>query len=79
MSYILGDGANDHMSCFYCSHGLKDWEDSDEPWIEHARWSENCTFLLLNKGKNFVYKACGVESNIIKSNLEVIQILTQLL
>jgi len=50
------------MLCYYCSQGLKDWEDNDEPWTEHARWSKSCSYVLLNKGKNFVDEACGVDS-----------------
>lgn len=42
------------MLCFYCSQGLKDWEDDDEPWTEHAKWSCKCSYLLLSKGKKFV-------------------------
>jgi len=47
-----------------------DWEDNDEPWKEHARWSKACSYVLLNKGKNFVDKACGEEST--KLNTTVI-------
>lgn len=51
---ILGEGQDDQMVCFYCSQGLKYWEDDDDPWVEHAKWSPNCFYLLLNKGKQFV-------------------------
>lgn len=51
------------MLCFCCSQGLRDWEDDDEPWIEHARWSPRCSYLLLCKGKHFVDKACGKRNN----------------
>jgi len=70
--YFLGHGTNDHMTCFYCGKSLHNWEDNDEPWVEHAKWSINCSFLLLNKGKNFVDKACGMKSNITESNQKVI-------
>ncbi|XP_025190216.1 baculoviral IAP repeat-containing protein 2-like isoform X2 [Melanaphis sacchari] len=61
--FYIGNGTNDQMLCYYCSQGLKDWEDDDEPWTEHARWSSTCSYVLLNKGKNFVDKACGVKSS----------------
>lgn len=67
---ILGDGQNDQMLCFCCSQGLKDWEDDDEPWTEHARWSPNCSYVLLSKGKSFVEEACGVRSDVPKINQE---------
>lgn len=31
-----------------------DWEKDDDPWVEHARWSPDCSFVILNKGKQFV-------------------------
>lgn len=52
--FILGDGENDRMLCFCCNQGLMDWEYHDDPWVEHARWSPNCSFVLLSKGKDFV-------------------------
>lgn len=71
MFFILGDGQDDQMLCFCCSQGLKDWEDDDEPWTEHARWSPSCSYVLLSKGKNFVDEACGVKNDIPKMNQEV--------
>lgn len=58
------------MLCFCCSQGLKDWEDDDEPWTEHARWSPTCSYVLLSKGKHFVDKACGVRDEVPKINQE---------
>ncbi|XP_016661893.1 E3 ubiquitin-protein ligase XIAP isoform X2 [Acyrthosiphon pisum] len=60
--FYIGNGTNDQMLCYYCSQGLKDWEENDEPWTEHAKWAHNCSFVLLNKGKHFVDKARGVKS-----------------
>lgn len=65
------------MLCFSCSQGLKDWEDDDEPWTEHARWSPNCSYVLLSKGKNFVDEACGVKNVASTINQEVITLITQ--
>uniref|UniRef100_A0A2S2NSC9 Apoptosis 1 inhibitor n=1 Tax=Schizaphis graminum TaxID=13262 RepID=A0A2S2NSC9_SCHGA len=61
--FYIGNGSNDQMLCYYCSQGLKDWEDNDDPWTEHARWSSSCSYVLLNKGKNFVDKACDMKSS----------------
>ncbi|VVC24367.1 Hypothetical protein CINCED_3A022001 [Cinara cedri] len=61
--YYIGDGENDQMICFCCSQGLKDWEDDDEPWTEHAKWSPTCTYVLLSKGKYFVDLARGLIPN----------------
>lgn len=44
----------DKTVCFCCGVGCKFWEEHDVPWEEHAKWSPNCTFLLLKKGNEFV-------------------------
>lgn len=53
-----GNGQNDFVMCFFCSQGLRDWDEKDDPWEEHSRWSPKCSFLLLSKGKEFVMEAC---------------------
>ncbi|XP_050058346.1 baculoviral IAP repeat-containing protein 7-B-like isoform X2 [Aphis gossypii] len=55
--FYIGNGQNDQMLCFYCSQGLKDWEDDDDPWTEHAKWSCTCSYVLLSKGLKFVEQA----------------------
>lgn len=54
---ILGKG--DQTICYHCGGGLKDWEETDEPWVEHARWFCKCPYVLLVKGKEFVDDVCG--------------------
>jgi len=44
----------DHVKCFYCDGGLRNWEPNDDPWLEHARWFPNCSFVILNKGDGYV-------------------------
>lgn len=34
--------------------GLRDWGKDDDPWTEHARYSEHCHFLHYSKGEEFV-------------------------
>lgn len=34
--------------------GLRDWMADDDPWIEHSRWSKNCSFIIETKGREFV-------------------------
>jgi hypothetical protein len=50
-------GEEDKTECFYCGVPLKLWEIHDEPWIEHARFSQNCLFLHRCKGLAFVIAA----------------------
>lgn len=40
--------------CFYCGVGLKDWEEMDDPWVEHAVWSPKCIHVVLIKGQAFI-------------------------
>lgn len=47
-------GYADCARCFFCGGGLKNWEDPDEPWVEHARWFPKCAYLLLYKSPMFV-------------------------
>lgn len=50
-------GISDHTKCFHCDGGLCSWEEGDDPWVEHARWFCNCSFVRLNKGDDFI-KSC---------------------
>ncbi|KAG8229321.1 hypothetical protein J437_LFUL007129 [Ladona fulva] len=49
----------DQTICFHCGGGLKDWEDDDVPWVEHAKWFSKCHFLNLVKGKEFISDITG--------------------
>ena len=30
------------------------WAPEDDPWIEHARWFDQCSFVRLKKGDDFI-------------------------
>lgn len=47
-------GLGDMTKCFYCDGGLKDWEDDDDPWQQHARWFDRCPYVHLVKGRDYV-------------------------
>ena len=47
-------GKSDFVRCFSCGGGLKNWENGDDPWIEHARWFPSCQFLKQSKGNSFI-------------------------
>ena len=47
-------GFSDCTRCFSCGIGLRNWEDGDIPWIEHARWCPTCDFLQQRKGDLFI-------------------------
>ena len=50
-------GTKDHVKCFYCDGGLRNWEAGDDPWFEHARWFATCPYVLLNKGTDYIKHA----------------------
>jgi baculoviral IAP repeat-containing protein 2/3 len=43
--------------CFSCDLALKDWEATDDPWIEHAKWFPKCPYLNSEKSQDFIEKA----------------------
>jgi hypothetical protein len=47
-------GKGDQTVCFHCGGGLKDWEETDDPWVEHAMWFPKCVYIVLNKGQEFI-------------------------
>uniref|UniRef100_A0A182NKN3 RING-type domain-containing protein n=1 Tax=Anopheles dirus TaxID=7168 RepID=A0A182NKN3_9DIPT len=49
-------GKSDRVKCFSCGGGLKDWEQDDEPWEQHAIWYSNCHYLQLMKGREFIQR-----------------------
>lgn len=49
-------GKSDRVKCFSCGGGLKDWEAEDEPWEQHAMWYNNCEYLKLMKGEEYIAK-----------------------
>ncbi|XP_034658555.1 LOW QUALITY PROTEIN: death-associated inhibitor of apoptosis 1 [Drosophila subobscura] len=47
-------GVGDRVRCFSCGGGLKDWDDNDEPWEQHALWLSQCRFVKLMKGQLYI-------------------------
>lgn len=47
-------GRDDIVRCFCCDIGLADWESEDDPWTEHARHSPNCSYLIKERGQEFI-------------------------
>ncbi|KAK3091939.1 hypothetical protein FSP39_023847 [Pinctada imbricata] len=50
--YFTGEG--DCARCFHCGIGLKNWDPADNAWVEHARWSPRCPYMLEIKGQDFI-------------------------
>jgi hypothetical protein len=49
-------GYGDCTRCFFCGGGLRNWEDEDDIWVEHARWFPTCTYVCQHMGAAFVEK-----------------------
>ncbi|XP_018530983.1 E3 ubiquitin-protein ligase XIAP [Lates calcarifer] len=47
-------GTGDKVLCFRCGGGLKGWQPEEDPWEEHAKYYPGCSFLLAEKGQEFV-------------------------
>nr|BDT62305.1 MAG: baculoviral IAP repeat-containing protein [Penaeus semisulcatus majanivirus] len=54
VTVIIFIGLSDHVRCFHCGKGLRNWISSDIPWKEHARWYPRCRFVLLTKGQDYI-------------------------
>ncbi|XP_060575414.1 baculoviral IAP repeat-containing protein 2-like [Ruditapes philippinarum] len=51
---FLYTGFDDHVRCFCCGIGVREWQENDDPWVEHARWSITCPFVKYRKGEDFI-------------------------
>lgn len=49
-------GKGDKVCCFSCGGGLKDWEQNDDPWEQHAMWYGKCEYVKLMKDACFLEK-----------------------
>ncbi|XP_029672636.1 E3 ubiquitin-protein ligase XIAP-like isoform X2 [Formica exsecta] len=52
-------GNGDQTLCYHCGGGLRDWEPEDDPWEQHAKWFDYCSYLLMVKGRDYVSKFVG--------------------
>lgn len=41
-------GVDDDVMCIECKVVLHDWEDTDNPWLEHEKASPDCILVKLN-------------------------------
>jgi hypothetical protein len=47
----------DRTKCFFCDIALVKWDRHDDPWLEHARFSPCCGYLLYTRGYYFTKSA----------------------
>ncbi|CAB3388736.1 Hypothetical predicted protein [Cloeon dipterum] len=41
--YYLGKG--DHVQCTFCNLEVSEWQEGDNPDVEHAKYNDKCPFL----------------------------------
>ncbi|XP_035505842.1 E3 ubiquitin-protein ligase XIAP [Scophthalmus maximus] len=51
---LYSTGSRDGVLCFRCGGGLKGWQPEEDPWEEHAKHYPGCSFVLAEKGAEFV-------------------------
>ncbi|XP_065339942.1 baculoviral IAP repeat-containing protein 7-B-like [Cloeon dipterum] len=56
-------GIEDQVICFHCNVALKDWAENDDPFILHCKWNQNCQYLLMCKGSDFVQQVLYPNKN----------------
>lgn len=44
----------DRVICFCCGLGLRQWEENDIPWEQHALHGPDCEYLHLLKGPEYI-------------------------
>jgi len=54
MGDFVAAGPHDNVKCFCCDGGLKNWQSSDSPWVEHARWFPRCSYLVMQRDANYI-------------------------
>ena len=45
---------SDHVMCFHCGGGIRNWEDGDDPWVLHAQLYPDCQFVIQSKGQEYI-------------------------
>ena len=40
-------GHSDKVECFCCHGVFYEWESSDDPFVEHEKWSPECAYLKM--------------------------------
>lgn len=50
-------GKDDEVRCFACGVLLRRWQVQDNPWFEHARNRPECSYVLAEKGEDYVKAA----------------------
>lgn len=64
-------GVGDSVICFSCMCGLKDWEDDDDPWEQHALWmGHHCEYVKHIKGEQYIKRVLKKFENLPNKNMD---------
>ncbi|RUS69622.1 hypothetical protein EGW08_022609, partial [Elysia chlorotica] len=69
-------GYGDCARCFYCGGGLRNWEQDDDVWVEHARWFPKCAFIRQRLGKVFIDTVAHLART--KDNISFMEVVTEM-
>lgn len=58
----------DRVICFSCGGGLRDWDENDDPWEQHALWFSKCEYLQLVKGQEFIDRVKANQAKVDEEN-----------
>ena len=62
-SGLVFTGVGDSVRCFYCGGGLKNFEDGDNPDIDHIKWYPKCPFMNLKFDRKYILKVKSGENS----------------
>ncbi|CAF4982344.1 unnamed protein product, partial [Rotaria sp. Silwood1] len=55
------------VKCFYCNGALRNWDNGDDPKVEHCRWYPQCAYIRQYVGED-LYQAIQRKSRELKND-----------
>lgn len=52
--FSIDKSFGDKCVCYACRLSLDNWKANDQPWEKHAKYSRNCSHVILRKGHHFI-------------------------
>ncbi|XP_078061637.1 baculoviral IAP repeat-containing protein 1-like [Mustelus asterias] len=52
-------GLRDKVQCFSCDGSLADWQEGDDPWMEHSKWFPECAYVRSAKSASEIDRYTG--------------------
>lgn len=76
---LFYEGGDDMAICYYCGGALRSWQKDDIPFVEHARWYPECTFVKLSmeparyKAVRSLQEECLMETDSVPTNSDEVK------